>query len=394
MPTTVAIGFSQAPDCQKAVFEACLQVKNRLNSSETDLIIIFASGSYATADILPTIARTLRPKRLIGSSTGGILLSDIVTNRGVAIIGINSTDIHFGLSACVVNPKDMHKIGFEMSRQAVGNLNVPGREMFLMLGSGIEKNSSAFLKGVQETFGVGFPIIGALSSDDYKNTQLKQFFQDQILEHAMVGVVLGGINAFALGCKHGFKPLGKPRTITKMTNNIIHTIDQKPAVDIYQHFLGKEVEQLKKGGWNSYAMLYPLGIYLEEDRQYLLRNPIDILADGSIVCQGSIPRASEVHLMISNKEACRRSAVDAAETIKARLSGKQAKLVLIFESLSHHKILGSSAFYEIQAIKEVLGYTTPIAGMCSYGEIAPFGSLDQIKNTYLHNETVLIVALT
>ena len=139
--------------------------------------------------------------------------------------------------------------------------------------------------------------------------------------------------------------------------------------------------------------MYPLGIYLEEDRQYLLRNIIDILEDGSIVCQGGVPQGAEVHLMISNKDSCHKSAVGAAEIVKTTLGGKQAKLILVFESLARHKILGRSVAGEIQAVREILGATTPIVGMCAYGEIAPFGSLNNIKNIYLHNESILIVAI-
>ena len=40
------------------------------------------------------------------------------------------------------------------------------------------------------------------------------------------------------------------------------------------------------------------------------------------------------------------------------------------------------------------GTTTPIIGMCSYGEIGPFGTLNNIKNIYLHNESILIVAIS
>ena len=214
-------------------------------------------------------------------------------------------------------------------------------------------------------------MLGAISSDDFKYKKLSQFFQDQILQNSAVGLLLGGSFHLALGCKHGFKPLGKPRTITKVDGYIIRTIDDKPAVEIYKHFLGTEAEGLKNVALNSYAAMYPLGFYLEEARQYLLRNIIDILEDGSIVCHEGIPQGAEVHLMISNKESCHNSAIEAAELVKASLADRQAKLVLIFESLARHKILGRSAFNEIQAIKNILGYTTPIIGMCSYGEMGP-----------------------
>ena len=395
MSTSISIGFSQLPDPQKAILQACVQVKNQLNTADTDLIIVFASPQYVVPEIHTIIARALKPKRLVGSSTGGIILSNGVTNRGIAIAGINSEDILFGISAISdITAQDMHAAGFDLARKASLDLKTPHRGVFIVFSEGIEKNSSHFIRGVKEVLGMAFPVLGAISSDDFKYKKLSQFFQDQILQNSAVGLLLGGPFHLALGCKHGFKPLGKPRFITEIDGFIIRTIDNKPAVEIYKHFLGKEAEGLKDVTLNSYAAMYPLGIYLEESRQYLLRNIIDILQDGSIVCHEGVPQGAEVHLMISNKDSCRNSAIEAAEIVKASLGDRQAKLVLVFESLARHKILGNTAFNEIQAIKNVLGFTTPIIGMCSYGEIGPFGTLNNIKNIYLHNENILIVTIS
>lgn len=394
MSTSISIGFSQLADPQKAILQACVDVKNQLNTADTDLIIVFASPHYVVPEIQTVLTRTLRPKRLVGSSTGGLILSNGVTNRGIAVVAINSDDIRFGISAIAdIDPQNMHNTGFDLARQASLDLNSSHREVFITFSESIEKNSSHFIRGVKEVLGIGFPVLGAISSDDFKYKRLSQFFQDQILQNSAVGLLLGGSFHLALGCKHGFKPLGKPRFITEVEGYIIRTIDHKPAVEIYKHFLGADAEGLKNATLNSYAAMYPLGIYLEEPRQYLLRNIIDILEDGSIVCHEGVPQGAEVHLMISNKDSCRNSAIEAAEIVKASLGDRQAKLVLVFESLARHKILGRNAINEIQAIKNILGYTTPMIGMCSYGEIGPFGTLDNIKNIYLHNENILIVAI-
>ena len=395
MSTNISIGFSQLPDPQKAILQACIQVKGQLNSFDTDLVIVFASPQYVVPEMSTIMARTLKPKRLVGSSTGGIILSNGVTNRGIAMVGINSDDMLFGVSAVSdIETQDMYTAGFDLARKASLDLKTSHREVFISFSEGIEKNSSHFIRGVKEGLGIGFPLLGAISSDDFKYKKLSQFFQDQILKNSAVGLLLGGAFHLSLGCTHGFKPLGKPRFITKVDGFILRTIDNKPAVEIYKHFLGAEAEGLKDVTLNSYAAMYPLGIYLEESHQYLLRNIIDILDDGSIVCHEGVPQGAEVHLMISNKDSCFNSAIEAAELVKASLADRQAKLVLVFESLARHKILGSAAFNEIQVIKNVLGYTTPIIGMCSYGEIGPFGTLNNIKNIYLHNENILIMAIS
>ena len=395
MPTHISIGFSQHPDPQNAVLQACVQVKNQLNSVAADLVIVFASPQYIVPETPSVITRTLKPKHLVGSSTGGIILSNGVTNRGIAIVGINSDDMHFGASAIKdLDAQDMRKNGFDLARQAAQDLNSTHREVFIAFSEGIEKNTSHFIRGVKEALGGVFPVIGAISSDDFKYKELSQFFQDQILHNSAVGLLLGGTFHLGLGCKHSFKPLGRPRTVTKVDGYVLSTIDNEPAIEIYKHFLGPEAKGLKNVALNSCVAMYPLGFYLEESRQYLLRNIIDILEDGSIVCHEGIPQGAEVHLMISNKESCHNSAIQAAELVKASLAGRPAKLVLVFESLARHKILGRSAFSEIQAIKDVLGNTTPIVGMCSYGEIGPFDTLNNIKNIYLHNESILMVAIS
>lgn len=379
MSTSISIGFSQEADPQEATLQACVQVKNQLNNANTDLIIIFASPAYIVPEIQAVITHTLKPKHLAGSSAGGIILPNGVTNRGIAIIGINSDDMNFGVSAVKdIDAQNMHPVGFDLARKAAQDLKSSHREVFITFSKGIEKNSSPFIRGVREVLGGGFPVLGAISNDAV-------FFQDHILYNSVVGILLGGACHLALGCKHSFKPLGRPRTITKVDGPLLHTIDNKPAIEIYRHFLGPQAQ-----GWAT----YPLGFYLEESRQYLLRNIVDILEDGSIVCHEGIPQGAEVHLMISNKESCRESAIEAAELIKSSLANRPAKLVLVFESLVRHKILGRSAFSEIQAIKDVLDKTTPIAGMYSYGEIGPFGTLNNIKNIYLHNESILLVAIS
>lgn len=394
MPTSISIGYSQYPDPATAVLQACVQVKNQLNSVHTDFVIVFATPQYIVPEIQAVITRTLKPKRLIGSSTHMIILSDCVTDKGIAIIGINSSEMLLGVSALNdTASQEMQSTGFDLARRAIQDMNAPHREMFLTFAGGIEKNFSHFIRGVKEALGGVFPVLGAISSDDFHYTGLSQFFHDQILHNSAVGLLWGGPFKLAIGLKHGFKPLGKPRTITRVDGMVIHTIDDQPAINIYKHFLGVESEQLKNMPLNSFAALYPLGVYLEEARQYLLRNIIDILEDGSIVCHEGIPQGAEVHLMISNKEFCHFSTIEAAELVKATLGDKPPKLVLVFESLVRQKILGEAAINEVQVIKNILGPAAPMAGMYSYGEIGPFGAVTDIKNIYLHNGSILIIAV-
>ena len=242
MSTSVSIGFSQDPDYETAVLQACIQVKNQLNSVNTDLVLVLTTPHYAVPGIQPVIARTLRPKCLVGTSTGAVLSSDSVTNRGLVVVGINSNEIIFGASAVDLTGRELRDAGFELARKASQSLKTPHREVLITFSEGIEKNASHFINGLRESLGAVFPVIGAVSSDDFKYKDLSQLFHDQILHNSAVGLLVGGVSKLALGCRHSFTPLGKPRTVTSVEGIVIRTIDDRPAVDIYRHFLGSETE--------------------------------------------------------------------------------------------------------------------------------------------------------
>ena len=197
-----------------------------------------------------------------------------------------------------------------------------------------------------------------------------------------------------VGNRHGFKPLGKPRTVTSSKDNIIHTIDNKPAINIYEEYLNKEAQHIRLGLLNSAAIFYPLGIYQANLRQYLLRYPIDILSDGSIVCQAEVPPNTEVHLMIANKDSCKNAATLAAQEIKDTLGENQAKLLIIINSMAKHKILGRHSSIEVEAIKNVLGQSIPLIGLYSFGELSPLGIKKIEMESHLQNGSLSLIAIS
>lgn len=394
MATSIGIGFSQHPDVQEAALQACIQIKKQLNTPDTDFILAFASPEYIVPETQWVIARTLKPKRLIGFPTGSIILANALIDKGLALLGINSDDIRLGIAAVTETVgKDLHYTGFDLARKTALDLNSSQRELFIAFSQGADKNCSQFIRGIKESLGGGFPILGTLPNDDFKYKNLPLLFQDKILQNSSIGLILGGTFHLGLGSGHGFKPLGKPRTATKVDGTILRSIDNKPAFEIYKHFLGAEAVGLKSTSSNAYAAMYPLGAYIQESRQYLLRNIVDILDDGSIVCHEGIPEGAEIHLMISNTDSCYNSAVKAAELVKESLADRPAKLLLIFESFARHRIMGRQTFEYIETIKKILGNNIPILGMCCHGEIGPFGGIKNIKNIYLFNENILMAAI-
>ncbi len=394
MATHIGIGFSQNTDTAEAGLEAAILAKTQLKHSEINLAIVFSTIHYNPADFLPNIHSVLNQPKIIGCSSAGIILSKKIAMRGLAVVAIYSDDIHFGVSHVrCEESQDILTTGVTLAKEAITDLGNHRRHAFIFFTDGLLKNNSLILRGTQEILGSGFPILGAGSCDDFHFKKTFQYYQDRFFTNATTGLLMGGQMSISLGSKHGWRPLGKPRIIDKADGHIIRTIDGKKASSIYEEYFGDETKNLRSSHLNQLTILYPLGIYLEEENEYLLRHAVNILDDGSIVCQDTIPEGVEVHIMIGNKDSCKQAAMDAAKEVQNNLFGKQPKLVIIFESLARHKLLGRDSLEEIRLIDDILGKTAPIVGMYSYGEISPFQSLYNIKKNHLQNQSIVILAI-
>ncbi|MCX7661910.1 MAG: FIST C-terminal domain-containing protein, partial [Candidatus Omnitrophica bacterium] len=223
-----------------------------------------------------------------------------------------------------------------------------------------------FIRGFQEKIGKGFPLIGISLQDRINFHKNFIFYRDFLSDTACLGLLFVGKIDFTWIHKHGWKPLGITHTITKTKDNLISEIDGKPAVRIYQDYLGYDVDKLKKE-LKYISLLYPLGIYSPSEKNYLLRSITKINDDGTLNTQGEVKENQKVKIMIATKESCLKATKEAIEEIKS-LTKRRMNFLLFFESPARVFLLGSEINKELELIKEE---NLNFVGIMSYGQIFP-----------------------
>jgi hypothetical protein len=389
------IGFSNSPDIELAAKNAAFSSKTKLAQDRIDVALVFSTMHYDPTKTLPVINRVLNNAKIIGCSTAGILLSESIQTKGIAVITLSSNDTKFGVGHVNSIPgQDAKQAGGALAQATLEDFGPHTRHIFLFFTDGRLNTTPLLVNGVQNSLGPILPIVGAGSSDDFNFQHSFQIFQKYILQNSAVGLMIGGNPRIGTGTRHGWKPLGKPRIITKSESNIIRSIDGKPASLLYLDYFGEEAQSIVgKNRLSQMNILYPLGLRMPGGDEYLLRNAVDILSDGSIVCQGDAPEGSEVHIMIGNKDTCRQAVKEAAQEAHSNLLGKEAKLVIVLESMARLKLLGRLAAQEVAAIREVFGPKTPIAGMYSNGEVSPLQTTEKNRQPYFQNESIIVLAI-
>lgn len=394
MAIHVGIGLSTENNEGLAVKDAIRQAVFNISLKKIDLAIVFTSINFAYPSLLKTIALYLGNVPVIGCSGAAIISDKGITKSGIVIMIIGFPYGVYFNTACVkgIKTKTPLNAGEEFGNKLLYGFHDLRRDLSIFFSDGLAEEGSDFISGMQRKLGQSFPLVGGCASDNFAFKKTYVYFNQEVLNNSACGILLGGKLNFGIGVKHGWKPLGKPRRITKSYANVVYKIDEQPAVKIYEDYLAFDLTNLKKE-LKHISVLYPIGIFIPGEEEYLLRNLLAIQDDGSLVLQGNVSQDSEIRLMIGTKESCLASTQQALDDVKKELMGRESNFLLVFDSASRYLLLGRDADRELKIIKETFGRNTQVIGVYTYGEQAPLKAVSYHGQTYFHNQTITLIAI-
>ncbi len=379
---------------QEALTE--LRAKSGASDSIPDLCIVFSSIKYDQEKMLQGVRSIAPSTLLVGCSTAGeIVTSGPVKQHSVSVMMMKTDKIKFyaGVGENIAGgPKAAGKMAADEVKKQTGET----LRAFMMLPDVLSGNGADIVRGVQESLGEHFPVVGGAAGDDFEFKKTYQYLNDKVYSGVVIGLGLVGDFKIGIGVKHGWIPIGIPKKVTKSSGSVLHELDGKPAIAIYDDYFGEAAAELRTDTLAKLAITYPLGIKTEGSEEMLIRDPITVDAAGSITCAAEIPEGSDVQLMIGSREEAVKVAKEAAGKAMEQLEGSKPEAVVIFNCIARNKLFGERGGEEITAIQEAIGADVPLIGFYTYGEQAPIGGevMNINKcNPAFHNETVVICVL-
>lgn len=398
MSFKTSVGHSHGEDSYAVGANAAQSALDSLNDTAPDLAIVFASVEYDQEKMLAGVRSVCGTAQIVGASTAGEITNEgPLPRHSVVVMLMKSDDVHFfaGIGEGVVqNARLAGTTAANDVKQKAGE----DLKAFIMFSDVLGANGADTVRGVLDSLGEHFPIVGGSAGDDFQFKKTYQYHNEIAHSGAVVGLGLTGNIKMGIGVKHGWIPLGVPQVVTRSEGAVLHELDGKPAINLYADYFGEEeAKKLKHEVLAHLALSYPLGMKVEGSEELLLRAPFSVDEAGSITCAAEIPMGSKIQLMIGSQEDAFRVAKVAAENAVAQLEGSTPKAVIIFNCIARSKLFGDRAGEEITAIQEVVGKDVPLIGFYTYSEQAPVGG--EVRNlskcnAVSHNETVVICILS
>ena len=267
--------------------------------------------------------------------------------------------------------------------EALGmELQGPDLRAVFVLSDGISVNGTELLAGIHRAVDKSVAVTGGLAGDGSRFRQTWVLANGKPEAGAIVAVGLYGASiGVSHGSRGGWDAFGPERVVTKSVGNVLHTLDDEPALALYKTYLGERAD-----GLPATALLFPLALRAANSAQTVVRTILSVDEKAqTMTFAGDIPEDSIVQLMRANFDRLIDGASEASAAAMAPVAGDS--LTVAVSCVGRRLVLGERAEEEVEAALEGVTSGGKMVGFYSYGEISP---LAPGGCGVLHNQTMTL----
>jgi hypothetical protein len=355
-------------------------------SPSAQLVLLFAGiAALERSRCLAQVRAAYPNASIIGCTTAGEIHGPTVRDDTVAVTALTFEHTKIAVAGVKIDTADR---SFEAGRDLVAGFAVDGLKHIFVLSEGMQVNGSELVRGMGSALPAGVTLSGGFAGDGNRLKETYVWCDGDPEQRSAVAFALYGDRIRAtVSAYGGWDPFGPDRMVTKSVHNVLYELDGKPALALYREYLGEHAAGLPASG-----LLFPLELKLADARGRVLRALLGIDEDtGSIMFAGGVPERTFVRLMFGQIEHLIEGAQTAAQIGIDSAPTVTPEIALIVSCNGRRPVLKQRVEEEVEAVCDVFGPKTMIAGFYSYGEIAPAQAGGHPE---LHNQTMTITTLS
>lgn len=349
------------------------------------LVLIFGNRILACDDDTQKRIRSKFPSaEIIGCTTSGEILDGQIYDEALCL-----TAIEFNSSKIKVVSVNINSDPGIAAKQLAENFKEEGIKSLFVLSDGQMVNGTDLANTLQNNLPNNTLITGGLAGDGTRFNETILWHNSDFGAGKIIGCGFYGDNLnVGHGSMGGWDPFGPKRLITKSYDNILYSLDNKPALELYKTYLGDHAKDLPAS-----ALLFPLLVTNSDNSPDVIRTILNINEhDNSMIFAGDIPENSHAQLMKANFERLIDGAESAAKNALSthiKQNTGQKGLVIMVSCVGRRLVLKNRSEDEVDAVIDTFGSNHHYTGFYSYGEISP---LIQGGQCGLHNQTMTITS--
>lgn len=393
MATKAGVGLSRLSASHDAGAAAAQEAISKLGGADPDIVFVFASPSHEYAPLLNAVRNVVGSTRIVGCSAAGEFTNADVGHGAVAILALKSDSIRFvvgigrGLKASRQRAVAEALRSYTTDYRAARSAGFPNATC-IVLSDGLAGHGEDIVDEIHSVAGGLAQVVGGAAADDAQFVRTDVFLDDQHYTDAIIVVAAFSKTPIGIGVRHGLTPACQSLIVTRVSENVIHEIDGRPALQAYEKFAQDQGDDFGPATRDAYMMAHELGI-LTADGDYKIRAPLRATAEGGIVMASEVPAGASVAIMSGTAQRLISASEGAARSAMTNLGSGKPGVVIVFDCICRRIFLGEDYKRQVEAFCSVIGKNIPLIGWETYGEIA----LTPGQQSGWHNSTSVVAVL-
>ena len=307
---------------------------------------------------------------VFGATSCGEFINGYQSEGEIAILLLELAKEHYQIVFEDIENRSIDEAVSSLAKTALKQFTNPS---LIVCSTGINQKGE-FFKGeemvtpLKQYLGLEKIFFGGMAGDDWMLNGSFVFTNNKETDYGMVALVLNAdkINLKGMAVT-GWKPLGIKRTVTKSKGNLLYEIDDKPALELYLKYLGKE-DKIAENNFNIFeelAIEYPF-IVERDTNETVLKTPMKVDSkEKALVMDMPMPEGTKFWFTNPPEFDIVEEVIDKATQLKQD-TNEDADALLVFSCAGRQPVLGPMATQENEGLAKV--WQTPMAGFFTYGE--------------------------
>ena len=355
--------------------------------SERTMVLMFGEmgRNERVQDAMREVCRAYPKSKVAGCSSAGEIFGNELFEHSlvVAVVQLEKSRVKKA-ERSIASPDESERIGRELAQA----LTADDLKAVLIISEGLTINGTELTQGLNSVLPEHVVVTGGLAGDDDRFERTYVLESECDPRSGLVSAIgfYGDHFRIASGYQGGWDKFGIEREITSSHKNILYTLNNEPALEVYKRYLGKHADELPAS-----ALLFPLAIRESKDgEETKVRTVLAVNEEEqSITFAGDMPEGGFATFMKANFDRLIDGAYEAAETMAEGEDVEMDALSIAISCVGRKLLLKQRTEEELEATLDVLPEGTRQIGFYSYGEISPMHS----GQCDLHNQTMTLTLI-
>jgi len=320
---------------------------------------------------------------IFGASTSQKFTEQGMEPDDIVVLLLDMPTEYFSIVLKNYEPSSAYEAARQVGEAGIHAFKNPG---FIISSADFRMSGDELVSGLMDSAGQQVTVMGGVAGKPADFSGIV-FTNDLSSKAGMIALVIDqdkiAINGLAVS---GWKPVGTEKKITKSEGSWIYTIDNEPAMNVIQRFLGNAIFDTKAEGLIPSDLGYPL--QFQRANGSVIMKPLLLwnTTEKSIMAGGEVKEGEIFRFSLPPDFDVIDTVIESTRIIKEK-DMPQADALIVFSCVGRLGTFGPMISTEIEGLAAT--WNKPMIGFFSLGE---FGKLDD-SHCEFHGTTVSWVAL-